>query len=373
MIYKFFKKNKYFSLFFTLAIFSISTSCQKEGESNVQRIIDDQGVVIATPFLWKTSLHKKEPMSNSHISNQIIYNESIVIPRTNGNNNRSISLVDTKNGNVLWDWDDFYEDHSEYIDVYTHHQYNNLFTFQIGSRSYCINFDNGLTHWKIIRDRSFDGRINSFGQNYFTYGFENKNDEIEDYIAFKGDIQTGSISKFLSANFTYENPDCVRAVLYVIPVPENENLLLVSYAENLPNWITQLYYGLYNIEMEEWIWDKVMINTPQVSNNVWFIPQIVDKKIYSAVTCSIICHNLETGEKLWNRDFQGSFTFTGMIIEDGKLIANCEDCYAYCLDSENGNINWSVRTAGTSSRMSYLNGIVYLVGGSGHSRKICGV
>ncbi|MDR0295590.1 MAG: PQQ-like beta-propeller repeat protein [Prevotellaceae bacterium] len=40
----------------------------------------------------------------------------------------------------------------------------------------------------------------------------------------------------------------------------------------------------------------------------------------------------------------------------------------YALNAETGAQLWSVPTAGTGSRMSYLNGVVYMVGGSGGGR-----
>jgi outer membrane protein assembly factor BamB len=73
---------------------------------------------------------------------------------------------------------------------------------------------------------------------------------------------------------------------------------------------------------------------------------------------------LSTGERVWKREFEQDFMFSGFIIEDGRLIANCEDTYTYRLDPSTGATIWRTKGAGTSSRMSYLNGVVYFVGGS---------
>ena len=349
-------------IFLVLSAIISVVSCNLEKENEVIHQIDDQGVVIATPYIWKTSLHQGNPASNSFVKFPVVYNDNVVIPTTNGDN-IYLSFLNTLDGKILWRWNDVFEE-SERIYVPWHVQYNNLLTFQSGVRSYCINLDNGLTYWKFRRDQSFDSRINSLGMYYITTASITNSDGYNEFIAFKGDIHTGHITEFLTANFTYEHPDCVRAVCFVTSVPNNKNLLIVTYAENLPDWITQSYFGLYNAESKEWIWDKILIAPPKRYSGLYYAPKIHDNKIYAEIENSIVCHDLTTGKQLWKRDFTNDFTFTGFIIEDGRLIANNEDLFAVCLDTETGNELWRVRTAGTSGKMSYLNGIVYFVGGS---------
>ena len=350
------------TVFFLLFNF-LFNSCKEENDDVLQQV-DEQGVLVSTPFLWKTSLHQKEPISNSHISNKIIYNEKIVIPLTNGKENRTISLINTKDGKIIWQWNDLYEE--EYIDINFHYQYQNLLTYQIGSRSYCINLDNGESKWKIRRDRSFDVRLNPYGQYFFMIGPDLNNGEYESntYLAFKTDILSGEISDIMTGNFTFEHPDCRRGISHIVEIAEQENLLLVSYAENLPDWITQNYLGIYDTNLKEWIWDKVLVREPMNPNFIYHPPLIVNKKIYTAIVNTIVCNDLETGKQLWRKDFNADFMFSGIIVEEGKVIANCEDTYAYALDAETGSQRWRVRTAGSGSRMSYLNGVVYFVGGS---------
>ena len=348
-----------------LFIVPLIYSCRTDKEDDtVRRQVNDEGVVIATPYIWKTSLHEKEPASNSYIKHPIVYNDNIVVPTTDGDAIRTLSLMDSKDGKILWNWNDLFEIGTEYMDIAFHYQYKELLAYQYGSRSYCINMDNGKSEWRIRRDRSFDVRIDPYGQYYFIYAFITNSIGYEEQIAFKCDIQTGNISEFLTANFTYDNPDCVRAVTFVNQVPGQDNLLLVTYAENLPDWITQSYFGLYDTILNEWVWDKMQIAPPKRTNNPYYPPQIVNGKIYAEISNSIVCHDLATGKQLWKRDFTNDFMFSGFIIEDGMLIGNNEDLFAVCLDLEFGNILWQVRTAGTCGSMSYLNGIVYFVGGS---------
>ncbi len=46
------------------------------------------------------------------------------------------------------------------------------------------------------------------------------------------------------------------------------------------------------------------------------------------------------------------------------VIVNNEDQYVYALDPMTGNQLWKVRDSGTSSKMRYMNGVVYFNGGA---------
>ena len=361
--------NKYFIKIVPLFVIFFLSACQKEDYAQLK--LDDKGVVISTPFIWKTSLHQKEPESNSYINNPIIYNDNIVVPTTNGKDNRLISMINTKNGEIMWHWNDLIEYESGdkgYIDIAFHYQYQNLITFQSGSRSYCINLDNGKTHWKIRRDRTFDPRLDHFDQYYLSYASIDPNNSYDEQITFKGDIATGIISEFLRANVSHDCPDCRKGITHITQVPNQDNLILVTYGENLPDWFSQIYFGLYDTDSKEWIWDKALLLPPTDNFSTYHTPRIVNNKIYAEITNYIVCHDLTTGKQLWKEDINGNAHFASFIVEEGKVITNSEAAYAYAFDAVTGYKSWSVPTAGTCSRLSYLNGIVYFVGGSGGGR-----
>ncbi|MDP2423297.1 MAG: PQQ-binding-like beta-propeller repeat protein [Bacteroidales bacterium] len=349
-----------------ISSFFLATSCSKEETPESQ--IDSNGVFVSLPFLWKKSLHYGQPVSNSYTNSPIYYNGNIVINTTNSGTNRKLTMINSNNGETIWDWDDRYQPATEYIDISYFHQNNNLLTWQTGKRSYCVNLDNGTTHWKVMRNSYFDVRIQPYqNQDYFTYSTVVNSGGNKEQIAYKGNIQTGLQTEFLRANLssTFVSPDdYAGGIIYVNKTPTNQNLLLITYYEPLPNWYFNTFYGLYNNETGDWIWERKLLATPQQSSGVNTPPIISGNKVYAAISNSIVCHDLSNGNKLWQKDFNGDFMFSGFIIEDNKIIANCEDTYTYCLNPENGSELWKVQSAGTSSRMSYLNGIVYFAGGS---------
>ncbi len=345
--------------------FFLVTSCNKEEIPTFQT--DSNGVVISMPYQWKKSLYGGgQSITNSYFDYPILYNGNIGIPTIAGGK-RYLTFINPENGKTIWEWDDRYQPETEDINISYYHQYNNLLAYQVGDRSYCINLDNGTTHWKIRRDKSYDGRVNPYqNQFYFTYASIKNKDDNKEQIAYKCDITTGELTEFLRANLSsdYVSPDGVGAIIYVNIVPNNENLLLVTYAEPLPNWEVNSYFGLYNTETEEWVWDRKLLSSPNQNTSVFTPPQIYNEKIYANVGYSIVCHDLSLGNQLWKKDFLADFMFSGFIIADDKIIANNEDTYTYCLSTYNGHTIWKEASAGTSGRMSYLNGIVYFVGGS---------
>ncbi len=336
-------------------------------EEPLDTVTDEHGVVISKPFIWKTSLHLSNPVSNSGMSSQVYYNNNFLSPITNGGNNRMLAMINSDNGDILWKWDDRYQPETEYMDISYYHKYNNLFTYQVGGRSYCIDLDNGTTHWKIRREKSYDGRIMPYkNESYFTFSIIiSESDEHEEQITYKGNIINGKLTEFLSANLSldYISPMGIGGIIYSNIIPNHENLLVITYVEPLPNWEVNSFLGLYNTETKEWVWDRKLMAPPAQNTSVFTPPKIYDNKIYANVGNYIVCHDIETGEQIWRRNFRADFMFSGFIIEDDQLIGSCENEILYCLNPQSGSVIWQTEGSGTSSRLAYLNGVVYFSGG----------
>jgi outer membrane protein assembly factor BamB len=105
------------------------------------------------------------------------------------------------------------------------------------------------------------------------------------------------------------------------------------------------------------------MNEPNLNGVSLAQPAIYNNKFYANIGHELVCHDIATGNQVWKRQFEQDFMFSGFIIEENKIIANNEDLKLYCINPETGNNIWTGEGSGTSSRMSYLNGIVYFVGG----------
>jgi len=342
-------------------------SCHKEDDINNQT--DENGIITLLSYQWKKSLHNQNSVSNGYISDAVYYNGNIAIPTTNGENNRFLTMINPNNGETIWEWNDNYLPYSNQIIIFEKYQNNGLLTYQTGDRSYCINLDNGTTQWKFRRESSFDVRLYpSYNGDFFNLLPLIDGRGYEEQIATRVDINTGNLTnEVIRANYSedYINPDVnlIGGITNIIKLPHSNNQYAITYAEPSPNWVVNSYLGLYNASSKQWTYERKLMAPPTVNSSA-YEPKIYKNKLYAWVGKNIVCHNLETGEQIWRKAFLQDFLFSGFIIEDDKIIANNEDTFTYCLNPENGNIIWKTESSGTSGRMSYLNGIIYFVGGS---------
>ena len=75
------------------------------------------------------------------------------------------------------------------------------------------------------------------------------------------------------------------------------------------------------------------------------------------------CHDLITGREMWTVNFSEGFVFSGFTIQEGRIFANNGDRFTYCLNPETGRQIWKEESSGSASPISYLNGVLYFMGG----------
>ena len=105
---------------YTLLLCVFITACNKDNTPTIKT--DSNGAITSLPYQWKKSLHQSNAVSNSYINKAIYYNGNIVIPTTNGEDNRLLTMINANNGETIWQWNDMYHD-NEYIDISYCYQY----------------------------------------------------------------------------------------------------------------------------------------------------------------------------------------------------------------------------------------------------------
>ncbi len=319
--------------------------------------------------IWKFALHKNGQQHNSIIDANLVFDNKIILATTDGPDNKFITCLNINNGAEMWKWNDIYQPPTEYFDITYFTNFDQLFFYQVGTRSYCINLSDGSTHFKERGTISYDSRFPSFKSIAFLLG-----DMVDTLTGntvngmYKMDIKNGLIVPFLlppfDSTFLYHFQSGTHGFSN-IAISNDGNYLVTAYAylDSNNNVISKL--GLFNIIENKWNYNNIKLSdNPKWNSSVYRIPIIYDDKIYINIGNAIACYNFWTGAKIWQRDFQAGFLFSGFIVEDGQLLANCEDGIFYCIDPNTGNVKWHTEGAGTSSPLRYLNGIVYFSGGS---------
>jgi outer membrane protein assembly factor BamB len=239
-----------------------------------------------------------------------------------------------------------------------------------GSKHYCIDLNTGTTFWKNRQTNSFHNRISGIGDTYFIKG--PPTDTLAGYdvqVGYKGNLSNGVIEQFLipSINLnTGGEGNKITAFDWIQPYKSGNRNYLVAVSSNpYPNWNYDVRVGLYDYDNSSWVYDTIQVALPK-QNNVVSNVYVYEEKIYLTAGNEIACHNLWTGERIWKSYFPLDFLFSGFIVADGRVVANCENNVLYGLNANTGAPLWTGEGSGTSSFLEgrYLNEVVYFSGGS---------
>ena len=275
-------------------------------------------------------------------------------------------MLSSATGKVLWEWDDLFEEH-KYFDIINQYQHNQYLAFQEGNRFYTLDLSNGTTIQKERRDYHALNMA-GMGNTYFAAGnflLNNENNQI-------GNIYTGTVDQLddallISPSYSLEYVDGNNITGFIgsaVPFMDASGDVMITYdyADAQLGWLGNTYTGLYNYTQRKHVYDKEPLAL-QVNAYASGPAVVHEGKAYYAPAKSIVCIDVYTGKQLWKRNFPEGFAFSGYIIADGILLANCEDTYLYALDPETGKELWKEKSSGTSSKMSHMNGVVYFTGG----------
>jgi outer membrane protein assembly factor BamB len=349
-----------YSTFILLCL--LSCSCRKDGKCIRINTIGE--------VLWSTSLHENDEFySNSIIKGHLVYDDKVILATTRNTGGRYLSGYNVYTGEHLWDWRDVFEE-IEYMDIFHAYFFNNKVSYTMGSRQYCINLEDGSTFWKVRRNDSYNSIIDGIEGDFFIRG--NPIDTFQGYRSqafFQGNMQNGDLEQVMLPNAVFNTggeDGLITGLSKFTPFVHNgTRYILANSSHPYPQWNYNVMIGLYNLDAESWVYDTIEIKEPTQGNTVSNI-YVVNEKIYISAGNRIACRDLWTGAAIWQKNFPLDFMFSGFIVEDGRVIANCENSVLYGLDAETGATIWEGRGAGTSSYLKgrYLNGVVYFYGGS---------
>jgi outer membrane protein assembly factor BamB len=348
-----------------------SFSCGKE---EVLITKDASGVVTGRPHIWAVpTTDDGQKCATYFVTTEVSYDNDILISARK-NNQKIARMLNLSNGSTKWEWSDFIEQR-DYFNIKNPCYQNKDLIWQADYWNFRIDLSDGKTKWK-----------NAFPQHNGTYALD-----LQDKYACVNNynkdssipIDSGGVISIISKSDGLVSSKITLSydTLGTLPFSESQRLgvvaflntwnyqsdlmILVTYGDPpLKGWLFRNYIGLYNYTKKVWVYTKVLLTEPTqwgASN----IPVIVNNKIYHTANHKVICHDILTGAKKWETDVGSGkgFIFSPLMVAENRLYANSDNGFLHCINLETGDVIWEIRTSGSSTKLGYLNGIIYFVGG----------
>ncbi len=348
-----------------VAILILFAACSKD-----ESLKDKDGVVISRPHIWvATVTDDNERAINFFVKRTISYDNSVLLgARKQGKT--LLRMISLKDGSSKWEWNDFFKYYTSFWIDY-HYKNQNELTFFDENVLYKIDLVSGKTIYRKNQSENYGISINGIENLIFaTYLIDNNgalrgggyvvavdNKNLETIDKFKPKYDTTRSVSFESGGYSYSG--------YGVPVKQN-NEILVAIKSNDPSPSQGVqgnqWLGLYNYTKKEWVYEREKIH--EEGGGAGFI--FVDKdKVFTQGLAWVGCHDLMTGTRKWKTSIPkgGIHLSAGLLVANDKVYANSDDGQLACIDVYSGRILWQIRSSGTSKPLSYLNGVVYFVGG----------
>ena len=347
------------------AIITISfIACSKD---DVQK--DSNGVVVSQPHIWTATVTDDNIRSNNFaLRTKIQNNNNIVIGARKGSKD-ILRLIDINDGHAVWDWSDYVPNSK--LNIRSFDKTDNRLTFFDYHYVHQIDILTGKTIIKKDQYETFF-ELNPIRNMIFTdYPFNKDGASVDGgYVAIIDKKTLDIVDKFrpkydTTATIPF-NDGGYAFVAYGVPF-EKDGDILVAVKFNDPaserGRVGNQWLSLYNYSKKQWIYERQSIQT----QSVWGAGLIYldNGKVFTYSLGWVACHDLMTGQRLWKTvsDPGGNYDSAGLLIANGKVYANSDNGQLTCIEISSGRVLWNIRSSGTSTPLSILNGVVYFVGG----------
>ena len=343
-------------------------SCKKD-----QILKDDSGTIIKKSYVWKKPLTENQWIWSGPIQVPIYGDKYITA--THFEANAKLAALNIFDGETQWEWNDYLgiDNDTVFLSLKRPYYYENILIFQRGPRSYCINLATGQTVWKRTDNQGFHTHLTGAGTEYLSKGVSGDTIGYEIFTDFIGNIYTGE--KYPTpppTGFTFFPGNPAQGAIASnggnLFEANGKKYLLSGYAKAAENWNVLPFLGLYNRTDDKWEYAEKQILPKHWTHSISNFPIISDEIVVTSIGNHSCANELWTGDSIWVRNLGGNFDFGGFLVHEGRIYAMAEAKALYCLDLHTGAVIWKQDYAGlgTTSRMSYLNGVLYFSsGGSG--------
>lgn len=355
---------KYFLLFFL-------SSCYDE---KAETIRNEEGIYISLPYQRLAKLtDDNSKLAILGMANFAKYERGAIL---SGKNDGKITLkmVDVDSGEELWEWHD--PINYPNFDITNNYTFDRYLIWDEGRELFCVDMTNGETVWKARYgndDSPLIWATNGLGTDVYVltnYPYTPSKDNPSNVRIYKASVQQGpnleEVARLPLGHVS--NIDHISAYSGKIAIiPKQDTLIFCdsNYSLN-EEWAGQSYISLYNYSKNQWVYEKIELGG--IDSHSVDKPKYHNGIVYLTMSPYIVAVDLRTGEEVWrwHQPNAGHGTSGCILVPEKDLIifnAETSSTTLYALNLANGNQRWSAPSSGTSSRLQYMNGVVYWVGG----------
>lgn len=179
-----------------------------------------------------------------------------------------------------------------------------------------------------------------------------------------------AIPKHLEEDLTTSSLEIGRIVNLAGFSKDQKDYLIVFYQDFLADNRIHSLMSLYNLSDEVWEYEAIDVSEGSDRGAVGFNLQIFNDRVYftnnsGGNPAKLHCHDILSGQKIWEFNFTGVFSNNFDISEDGILVVNSEQIPTTVgIDANTGRQLWRVETGGTAGSVAIMNGVAYFAGAS---------
>jgi outer membrane protein assembly factor BamB len=333
---------------------------------------DKNGVVISQPPIWSVAQTDDDSLADNYYVRGTVLHENKVLICGRKNFKKLVKSIDITNGSVKWEWKDFVDPFRDNFSIRFPYKKDNFLTFFYDYDVYKIDLNTGKTVLKQNRYEDFGLKALGIGDIFLSSYLFNKdgalrgggqilivdNNNFNILHKFQPKYDTTNSIPFNDGGYWYWG----QAVPFI---KNGDTMVLVKSSDPATERSTvgNEWLNLYNLSHKKWIYERKNVKY----QSTWGagFPLLYKNLVFVNGVSWISCSDLDNGSLIWkNTTLQGgSFIFAGLLIINDKIYANSDDGQLFCLNAMNGQLIWQIRSSGSSTALSYLNGVVYFVGG----------
>jgi outer membrane protein assembly factor BamB len=343
------------------------------GCSKDEEMKDKNGVIVSKNAIFSVQVTDDDSLATkAFLKKAVVYQNSLLI-KTRKNRENVLRMIDISTGQTKWEWNDWIVKNVFDRNCYPY-VYNNKLTWLSDYENYQINLDNGKTIWKNSFNENLNHWCSGLGDIFLAEHLYNKNSLPEKgggAVVVMSNLDGKPVWKF-KPNYGVEKLAFDEYgwayTSFGVPFKKNDDTLVLVMFNDAPQTLPYTYsefISLYNMTQKKWIYERKKLKEIDTQSGVPHPSFIYDNKVYHGGQGAVTCHDIMTGAKIWESKVNSGFTFSfaGITISNDKVYANSDGGQLFCFNAHSGNTLWEIRSSGSSTVLSYLNGVVYFVGG----------